>query len=309
MLEKESRMELVSTKGMLLKAKRGRYAVGAFNVCNMETIQAVAEAADDMSSPVIIAATEQSIAYAGISNLVCMAKAAAKTTSSPVALHVDHGTNPALIKKCIDAGFSSVMIDGSHLSFENNIEITKKVVRMARPKGVSVEGELGLLKGKEDHIDVKEASFTDPDQAALFVSKTGIDSLAVAIGTSHGAYKFTDTPSLDFDRLKEIVKKTGIPIVLHGASQVPHELLKRALESGVEIGGARGVPTEQIRKACRLGVCKINTDTDLRIAFTEAVRQCLTKHPDIFDQRIYCGAGREAVKKMVMAKISLFSKF
>jgi len=274
---------LVSGKELFQAAKQGGYAVGAFNVNNMEIIQAIIEAAEEENSPVFLQASQGGIKYAGLEYIAALAKTAAEQAKVPVALNLDHGTSFAQVAKCIRAGFSAVMIDGSQLSFEDNIAITQKVVDMAAPCGVSVEAELGKIGGTEDDISVAEAVFTDPDEAAEFVERTKIDALAVAIGTAHGVYK--GEPKLDFTRLEQIRNATNIPLVLHGAS---------------------GVPEEAIRKAVPLGICKINIDTELRQAFTKAVQEVVHTKPQEFDPRKLLGPAREAMKEVVKAKLRLF---
>ncbi|NLM40865.1 MAG: class II fructose-1,6-bisphosphate aldolase [Firmicutes bacterium] len=274
---------LVSGKELFQAAKQGGYAVGAFNVNNMEIIQAIIEAAEEENSPVFLQASQGGIKYAGLEYIAALAKTAAEQAKVPVALNLDHGTSFAQVAKCIRAGFSAVMIDGSQLSFEDNIAITQKVVDMAAPCGVSVEAELGKIGGTEDDISVAEAVFTDPDEAAEFVERTKIDALAVAIGTAHGVYK--GEPKLDFARLEQIRNATNIPLVLHGAS---------------------GVPEEAIRKAVPLGICKINIDTELRQAFTKAVQEVVHTKPQEFDPRKLLGPAREAMKEVVKAKLRLF---
>jgi fructose-bisphosphate aldolase, class II len=299
-------MAIVSTKQILQKAKKGKYAVGAFNVYNMETIQAVVEAAAERESPVILAVTEASIEYAGVDYIAAMARTAVEDAKVPVSLHLDHGKNINTIRKCIKAGFTSVMIDGSHLPFHENIAITKKVARLAHAKGLTVEGELGKITGVEDNAESKHAIYTDPDEAKEFAKQTNIDSLAVAIGTSHGAYKFKEKVVLDFERLKHIRERVSIPLVLHGASEIPPALIEGAAKYGIVLNGAKGVDEESIKKACRLGICKINIDTDLRITYTQASKEFMSINPQIFDPRKISAYGRDAVKMMVMSKIGLF---
>ncbi|HPT83716.1 MAG TPA: class II fructose-1,6-bisphosphate aldolase [Limnochordia bacterium] len=274
---------LVSGKELFQAAKQGGYAVGAFNVNNMEIIQAIIEAAEEENSPVFLQASQGGLKYAGIEYIASLAKTAAEKAKVPVALNLDHGTSFAQVALCIRHGFSAVMIDGSQLPFEENIAITQKVVDMARPCGVSVEAELGKIGGVEDDISVSHAVFTDPDEAAEFVERTQVDALAVAIGTAHGVYK--GEPKLDFERLEKIRNATNIPLVLHGAS---------------------GVPAEAIRKAVPLGICKINIDTELRQAFTKAVHEVVHNKPEEFDPRKLLGPAREAMKEVVKAKMRLF---
>lgn len=299
---------LVTNKELLDAARNGGYAVGAFNINNMEFIQAISEAALELGSPAILAVSEGAIKYAGFDYLLSMVKVASGPDKAMFSLHLDHGRDMDVIRKCVKDGFTSVMIDGSHLPFEENIKVTREVVEMAAAKGVSVEGELGKLAGIEDNVSVteQEARFTDPDEAAEFVERTGVDSLAVAVGTSHGAYKFKGKAELAMDRLSEIGSRVSIPLVLHGASGVNPEHVALANKSGAEIGDARGVPDEAIKEAVRRGICKVNIDTDMRIAFTAFMRKNLNENPGVFDPRKYLGAGREGVKEVVKSKVKLF---
>ena len=299
---------LVTNKELLDAARAGGYAVGAFNINNMEFVQAITDAAMTLQSPAILAVSQGALAYAGFENLVELARTAAEVRKVSISLHLDHGQDMSIIERCIEEGFTSVMIDGSHLPFDENVAVTRKVVEKARPRGVSVEGELGRLAGIEDNISVseQEARFTDPDEAAAFVEKTGVDSLAVAVGTSHGAYKFKGEAKLALDRLSEIVARVPVPIVLHGASGVDPAHVALANEYGAELAGTRGVPDEAIVDAVRRGVCKVNIDTDMRIAFTAFVRQTLGKQPAVFDPRKILGPAREAIKNVVMHKMKLF---
>jgi len=250
---------LVTNKEVQSDATANGYAVGAFNISNLETVLAITEAADEEKSPVIIAVSESTIKYAGLDFIIPMVKTAAKKTSVPMTLHLDHGADLEICSKCINAGFTSVMIDGSHLNFEENISLTKSVVDFAHPKGVSVEAELGRLAGVEETtVEEKDAILTDPDAVKEFVERTGVDALAVAIGTSHGAYKFKAEPKLDFERLKDIRKKSDVLLVLHGASGVPAEIVEKANKYGAELGKAKGVPNEAIQKAISLGISKVN---------------------------------------------------
>jgi len=301
-------MPLTTNKELLTLARKGGYAVGAFNTNNLEILQAIVSAGEAERSPAIIAVSEGAIQYAGMPYLISMVRTAAAQTSTPISLHLDHGKDLEVIRSCIDNGFTSVMIDGSEFEFEKNIEVTKKVVEMAKRKGVSVEAELGRLKGIEEKISVseKEASLTDPQAAEDFSKRTGVDALAVAIGTSHGAYKFKGEAKLDFERLKEIAKKVTIPLVLHGASGVPSAVLERAERFGAKLPGAKGIPDEAIQKAIGLGISKINIDTDLRLSFVGALREILTTKPDEFDPRKILGPGREAIKQTVQSKMKLF---
>ena len=298
---------LVTNKEILTSAMAGKYAVGAFNIHNLESLLAVTAAAEEEKSPVIVAVTPSAIKYAGLTYLARLVKTAAQQTSVPMSLHLDHGRDVETVKNCIDAGFTSVMIDGSHLNFEENITLTAKVVRLAHVKGVSVEAELGRLAGVEEvAVEEREAILTDPEAAKEFVQRTGVDALAVAIGTSHGAYKFKGEPKLDFERLTEIKRRVNIPLVLHGASSVPAWIIKKATRYGAQLAGARGIPDESIKEAIRLGITKINIDTDLRLAFTATVREVLATAPAQFDPRKILGPAREAMKHVVKSKMRLF---
>ncbi|MFY9218110.1 MAG: class II fructose-1,6-bisphosphate aldolase [Tepidanaerobacteraceae bacterium] len=299
-------MPLVTSKEMFKKAYEGRYAIGAFNVNNMEIIQAIVEAAKEEKSPLILQVSAGARKYAKPVYLRKLVEAAIEDTDLPIVLHLDHGEDFEICKACIDDGFTSVMIDGSKYPFEENIRLTKQVVDYAHERGVVVEAELGRLAGIEDAVKVseKDAILTDPDEAVEFVERTGVDSLAIAIGTSHGAYKFKGEPKLDFERLDKITELLpGFPIVLHGASSVPSELVELCNKYGGQIPGAQGVPEDMLRKAATMGVCKINIDTDLRLAMTASVRKYLVENPSEFDPRKYLGAGREAIKQLVKHKI------
>lgn len=299
-------MPLVTTKEMFEKSMKENFAIGAFNINNMEIMQAILEAANEEKSPVILQVSSSAIKYAHMDYLIKMTEAAQKEVAVPFALHLDHGPDFETCKKCIDAGFTSVMIDGSKYSFEENIELTKKVVDYAHPRGVVVEAELGKLAGIEDDVNVSEndAKFTDPEQAKEFVERTGCDSLAIAIGTSHGAYKFKGEANLRFDILEKIKEKLpNTPIVLHGASTVIQELVETCNKFGGNIPGAKGVPDEMLKKASVSGVSKINVDTDLRLAMTAAIREFFVENPNEFDPRKYLGAAREKIKDVVKHKI------
>ena len=299
-------MPLVTTKEMFEKSMKEGYAIGAFNVNNMEIIQAIVDAASKENSPVILQASSSAIKYARPTYLKKMVEAAVETTDIPIALHLDHGPDFETCKKCIDAGFTSVMIDGSKYDFEENVAITKKVVEYAHERGVVVEAELGQLAGIEDDVNVSadEAKYTDPAQAEEFVRRTGVDSLAIAIGTSHGAYKFKGEAKLRFDILKEIKKRiTNTPIVLHGASTVIPELVEMCNKYGGDIPGAKGVPDEILKEASKLGISKINVDTDLRLAMTAGIRKEFTEEPNVFDPRKYLGPARELIKETVKHKM------
>jgi len=298
---------LVTNKDLLLLARSKAYAVGAFNINNLESLLAVAEAAAEEKSPVIVAVTPSAIKYAGLSYLAKIAKTAAESALVPMSLHLDHGENFETTSKCIEAGFTSVMIDGSFLKFEENVALTKRVVDFAHSKGVSVEAELGKLAGVEEStVEEKEAVLTDPNAAKEFVERTGVDALAVAIGTSHGAYKFKAEPKLDFERLGLIKEKADLPLVLHGASSVPHWIIEKAAKYGAELTGAKGIPEENIKKAISLGIAKINIDTDLRLAFTATIREFLANSPKEFDPRKILGPAKDAMKEVVKGKMRLF---
>lgn len=299
-------MALITSEEMFRKALKADYAIGAFNVNNMEIIQGIVEAAGEENAPLILQVSAGARKYAKAPYLRHLVEAAIEDTGVDVCLHLDHGEDFEICKQCVDDGFTSVMIDGSKHPFEENIALTKEVVEYAHAHGVVVEAELGKLAGIEDNInvDARSATFTDPDEAAEFVERTGVDSLAIAIGTSHGAYKFKGDPYLDFDRLKEIHKLIpDTPLVLHGASTVLKEFVDRCNEYGGKIPGAQGVPEEMIREAVKHGVCKVNIDTDLRLAMTAEIRRVFIEQPDVFDPRKYLGPGREVIKRMVQHKI------
>ena len=302
-------MSLVTTKEMFKKAYDGGYAVGAFNVNNMEIVQGITEAAGELKSPVILQVSKGARAYANHTYLVKLVEAAvAENPEIPIALHLDHGDSFELCKSCIDGGFTSVMIDASSKSFEDNIALTKQVVEYAHAHGVVVEAELGTLAGIEDEVVVEAGNeaYTRPEEVEEFVDKTGCDSLAIAIGTSHGAYKFKPgtNPQLRFDVLEECEKRLpGFPIVLHGASSVPQEFVNIINQFGGNMPGAIGVPEEQLRQAAKSAVCKINIDSDIRLAMTAAIRQYMFENPDQFDPRSYLKPARAAVKEMVRHKI------
>ncbi|UCF59174.1 MAG: class II fructose-1,6-bisphosphate aldolase [Candidatus Bathyarchaeota archaeon] len=297
----------VTNKELLSAAMAKGYAVGAFNIQNLETLLAVIEASTEERSPVIVAVTPSTIKYAGLEYLARMVKTAAESVPVPMSLHLDHGKNIETVSKCIDAGFTSVMIDGSHLNFEENISLTKHATRLAHSKGISVEGELGRLAGVEDAtVEEKKAVLTDPEAAKEFVERTGVDALAVAIGASHGAYKFKGEPKLDFKRLKAIRKKVEVLLVLHGASSVPSRIIEKATKWGAELSGAKGIPEEHIKEAISLGITKVNIDTDLRLAFTGAIREILIGSPKEFDPRKILRPAKNAVKEVVKGKMRLF---
>jgi len=301
-------MPLVTTKEMFKKAYDGGYAIGAFNVNNMEIIQGITEAAKEVNAPLILQVSAGARKYANHTYLVKLVEAAIEETGLPIALHLDHGDSFELCKSCIDGGFTSVMIDGSKYSFEENIELTKKVVEYAHAHGVVVEGELGKLAGIEDDVNVSEedASYTRPEEVVEFVTRTGVDSLAIAIGTSHGAYKFKpgQKPQLRFDILAEIEKKLpDFPIVLHGASSVIPEYVEMINSNGGNMPDAIGIPEDMLREAARSAVCKINIDSDLRLAMTGSIRKYFNEHPEHFDPRQYLSPARAAIKDLVKNKI------
>ena len=299
-------MALVTSQQMFKKAYEGRYAVGAFNVNNMEIIQGIVEAAKQENAPLILQVSAGARKYANPIYLRKLVEAAIEDTGLDICLHLDHGEDFEICKQCVDDGFTSVMIDGSKYPFDENIALTKRVVEYAHSKGVVVEAELGKLAGVEDAVKVntKDATYTDPDEAVEFVERTGVDSLAIAIGTSHGAYKFKGDPALDFERLETITNLLpDFPLVLHGSSSVPKEFVELCNKYGGQIPGAAGVPEEMLRRAAQLGVCKINIDTDLRLALTACIRQYFVEHPSEFDPRKYLGPGRIAIKDMVAHKM------
>ncbi|NLU52113.1 MAG: class II fructose-1,6-bisphosphate aldolase [Clostridiaceae bacterium] len=299
-------MPLVNTTEMFKKAYEGGYAIGAFNVNNMEIVQGITEAAKEVNAPLILQVSSGARKYANHTYLMKLIEAAIIETNLPIAVHLDHGDSFELCKSCIDGGFTSVMIDGSHLPFEENIALTKKVVEYAHERGVTVEGELGRLAGIEDAVNVSEedAQFTRPEEVEEFVSRTGVDSLAIAIGTSHGAYKFKGEAKLRFDILEEIQKRLpGFPIVLHGASSVIPEYVDTINKYGGQMPGAKGVPEDMLRKAASMAVCKINIDSDLRLAMTSTIRKVFAENPSEFDPRKYLGPAREEIKKLVKHKL------
>ena len=304
-------MALVTTKKMFEKAFEGGYAIGAFNINNMEIIQGVVAAAKAQNSAVILQVSKSALKYAHPKYLKAMVDAAIEETDLDIALHLDHGSDFEVCKDCIEYGFTSVMFDGSHLEYEENVAQTKKIVEYAHERGIVVEAELGKLAGVEDevNVDAAHATYTDPDQAVDFVKRTGVDSLAIAIGTSHGAYKFKGEAKLDFDRLATITEKLeaagfhNYPIVLHGASSVDRRCVAMCNEYGGNIAGAKGIPAEMLRKASSMAVCKINMDTDLRLAMTAAVRKSFGDEPAAFDPRGYLGAGRALIQELVEDKI------
>lgn len=301
-------MPLVNTKEMFQKAYEGGYAIGAFNVNNMEIMQGIVDACKQLNSPVILQVSGSARKYAHHGYLYHMVQAAVEETGLPIALHLDHGSSFELCKDCIDGGFTSVMIDGSHLPYEENVEVTRKVVEYAHARGVTVEGELGQLAGVEDEVSVEadKANYTDPDQVQDFVTRTGVDSLAIAIGTSHGAFKFKpgQKPQLRFDILKEVMDRLpGFPIVLHGASSVMPEYVGMVNQYGGQMADAIGIPEDMLREAASLAVCKINVDSDLRLALTAGIRRHLAENPTHFDPRQYLGDGRACITDVVKHKI------
>ncbi len=300
-------MGLVTTTEMFQKAYDGGYAIGAFNVNNMELIQGITEAAGELDAPLILQVSAGARKYANATYLKKLVEAAViENPNIPVALHLDHGADFDICKSCVDGGFTSVMIDGSSKPFDENIELAKQVVAYAHDHGVVVEAELGQLAGVEDEVNVEKSSYTQPDQVEEFVTRTGVDSLAIAIGTSHGAYKFKPgtKPQLRFDILEEVSKRLpGFPIVLHGSSSVPQEYVQIIQEHGGNLADAIGVPEDMLREAARMAVCKINIDSDLRLGMTAGIRQVMWEHPEVFDPREYLKVGRANVKDIVAHKI------
>ena len=312
-------MALVTTTEMFKKAYAGGYAIGALNINDMEIVQAITEAAAEAKSPVILQVSAGARKYAKHEYLMALAKAAIADSGVDLALHLDHGADFEICKACIDGGFTSVMIDGSHHTFEDNIAVTKKVVEYAHAHGVVVEGELGRLAGVEDDVKVsaEDSSYTRPEEVEEFVTKTGVDSLAIAIGTSHGAYKFKPEqctrnadgvlvpPPLRFDILEEVAKRLpGFPIVLHGASSVPQEYVREINSIGGKLPDAIGIPEEELRQAAKLAVCKINIDSDIRLAMTAGIRRVMHDQPEVFDPRTYLSVARDEIRKLVVHKIT-----
>lgn len=298
---------LVTNMELQVEAKKGKYAVGAFNTSNIEITQAIIEAHEELNAPVIIAASTSAIQYCGIEILSGVVRQMAAKAKIPVSLHLDHGTDFDLIVDCVRNGWTSIMFDGSHAPLEENIKLTAEVVKICHAVGLSVEAELGRLGGIEDNITVSErdARLTDPDEAIRFVKESQCDTLAIAIGTSHGAYKFKGEAKLAFDRLEEISSRLDVPLVLHGASSVIPEVLEKANKYGANLGAAKGVPVDDIKKAISLGITKVNIDTDLRLAFTAGIREILTQKPEVFDPRKIIGAGRKDIKEVVKNKIKI----
>ncbi len=299
-------MPLVNTREMFQKAYEGGYAIGAFNVNNMEIVQGITEAAKKTKAPLILQVSAGARKYANHTYLMKLVEAALIETDLPICLHLDHGDSFELCKSCIDGGFTSVMIDGSHLPFEENIALTRQVVEYAHPRNVTVEGELGRLAGVEDEVNVssEDASYTRPEEVEEFVRRTGVDSLAIAIGTSHGAFKFKGEAKLRFDILEEVARRLpGFPIVLHGASSVVPEYVALINQYGGDMAGAKGVPEEMLRKAASMAVCKINIDSDLRLAMTAKIREAMATDPKNFDPRKYLAPARSAIADIVEHKI------
>ncbi len=301
-------MPLVNTKELFRKAYEGGYAIGAFNINNMEIMHGILNACKELNSPVILQVSGSARKYAHHAYLYHMVQAAVEETGLPIVLHLDHGSSFELCKDVIDGGFTSVMIDGSHLPYEENVEVTRKVVEYAHARGVTVEGELGQLSGVEDEVSVEadKAQYTDPDQVQDFVTRTGVDSLAIAIGTSHGAFKFKpgQKPQLRFDILKEVMNRLpGFPIVLHGASSVSPEHVAIVNQYGGQMADAIGIPEDMLREAASMAVCKINVDSDLRLAMTAGIRRHLAENPTHFDPRQYLGEGRDCITDVVKHKI------
>ncbi len=299
---------LVTLNEILPQARKKGYAIGAFNTSNLEITQAILDAAVNMMSPVIIATSEKAIRYAGIENIASMVIRMAQTAKIPISLHLDHGKSYNVCRECIRYGYSSVMIDASYLSYQDNVKLTRRVVRYAHKNNVTVEAEIGRLAGIEDDVAVKkrDALYTDPQEAQRFARVTGCDALAVAIGTSHGAYKFKGKPKLRIDILKEIARHVKVPLVLHGASGVKTKWINRVNKFGGTLAHTKGVPDILLKKAVRHGIAKINTDTDLRIAFTAGVREHLAKHPSDFDPRVVIGNGRVLIQQVVEERIRVF---
>lgn len=298
---------LVTNREVMSAAEAENYGIGAFNISNLEGLQAVIEASDEEKSPAIIGVTPSAIKYGGLEYLAGIVKIGAAYASQPLSLHLDHGKDVDTVRRCINVGFTSVMIDASHLDFEQNVAVTREVVDLAHSKGVSVEAELGMLAGVEESaVKERDAFLTDPDEAKEFAKRTGIDALAVAIGTSHGPYKFKGEPKLDFARLEAIRKQLDTLLVLHGASSVPQWIVDKATKYGAQFKGAVGVPENHIKRAISLGISKINIDTDLRLAFTGSVREVLVSSPKEYDPRKILGPARDNMKQVVAGKMRLF---
>ena len=295
-----------STLKLLEKAQRGKYAVAHFNINNMEIMQGVVRAAEKLKAPIILATSEGSLAYAGMDYLLALAQTAAKKSSVPIAFHLDHGKNIPLIMNAIRKGYSSVMIDASQENFEQNVLLTRKIVDFAHRHHVTVEAELGTIGGAEDLVSSRHILYTDPAAAKEFVGRTGCDSLAVAIGTSHGAHKFAGKAHLNLDLLRKIRSQVKVPLVLHGASGVPLSIVREAQKYGARLPGVEGVPNAQLKTAIKLGITKINTDTDLRLAFDAAVRKSIKLQPEDIDPRHFLGSARDAIQKVAEQRIILF---
>ncbi len=301
-------MPLVTTRGMFRVAYERGFSVGAFNMSSLEAVQAITDVAAEENAPLILQACPVQRRYYSMPYVLRLIDAALERHDIVVALNLDHGVDPDHVRECVDTGYTSVMFDGSALPLEDNIRITRELVEYAHPRGVVVEAELGKVGGEESGLDasVKEASFTDPDQAAMFVERTGCDSLAVAVGTAHGAYKFKGEPSLDFERLAEIRKRIpGVPLVLHGASSVPREYVELCNRYGGDLPGAQGVPEEMITRAAGMGVCKVNINTDLTLAFVAHIRRYFSEHPRALEPRDFCADGREAMREIVRRKLEI----
>ncbi|MBI4918638.1 class II fructose-1,6-bisphosphate aldolase [archaeon] len=294
---------ITSLQKLLTKSYKEKYAVGHFNVNNLEILQSVITACEKMKSPAIIATSEGAIKYAGHKEIFSIIKNLAEQTKIPFAIHLDHGQDFDVIKKSIQLGYTGIMIDGSHKPLEENIKITKKVVNLCQKKGISVEGELGTIGGAEDLVESRNIVLTDPKIAREFVEKTGVDCLAVAIGTSHGAYKFKENAKLDIERLQQINKSCKIPLVLHGASEVPQKYIQLIEKYGGKLEGVKGVPTLQLKKAIKNGIAKVNTDTDLRLAFTAGIREFLTKNKEDIDPRHLMNEAKKFIREMVEHRI------
>lgn len=296
---------LVKGSDVLNKAMKQGYAVGAFNVYNLESLQAVVKGAEHFNSPVIVQTSESAIYYAGLKTIAEMIEIAAKSTRIPVVLHLDHGRNITLIRKCLELGYTSIMFDGSEFNFRKNLELTRKVVELVHMKGASVEAELGRIYGQEDEIKSENYGYTNPDEAREFVSKTGVDSLAISIGTSHGVFK-EKANKLRFDLLQDIRKTVKIPLVLHGASMVDNAIVEKAIEYGVKVSKFQGVDINDLKKAIKFGINKINVDTDLRLVFTTAMREFMKKHPEDFNPRDALGFAMNEMQKNVEKHIEIF---
>lgn len=298
-------MTLVTTKSMLKNAQAGGYAVGHFNTSNLEFSQAIISAAEEMNSPVIVATSKSAIVYAGFDNLGATVRNLARKATVPVALHLDHGPNFSYVRECVKHGWTSIMRDASACPFKQNVREIQKTVRFCHRHRIPVEAELGMLKGEEGWVRSEEHVFTDPDEAREFVRLTNCDSLAISVGTSHGVYKFSGTPKLDLKRLSEIADKVNVPLVLHGASSEPLELIESANKFGAQLKGVKGVPEKQIKEAIKRGICKVNTDTDLRLEFLESLRAYLKLNPKVIDPRKILGDARNELRKHVERRMKM----